>query len=74
MDNYHIVLTGKGWQLTKEGDAKVLKAAETRAELIEVAAVFLKDKTASLKIHTSDGKIQEERTYPRCADPAASKG
>ncbi|MDI3358532.1 MULTISPECIES: DUF2188 domain-containing protein [unclassified Pseudomonas] len=74
MDNYHIVLTGKGWQLTKEGDPKVIKTGETRAELIEIAAAFLRDKTASLKIHSSDGKIQEERTYPSSADPAASKG
>lgn len=31
-------------------------------------------KTGSVKIHTSDGRIEEERTYPRSADPAQSKG
>ncbi|MET1066979.1 DUF2188 domain-containing protein [Pseudomonas prosekii] len=74
MDNYHIAISGKGWQLKKEGDDKVLKTAETKSELIEMSAAFFKDKTASLKIHKEDGTIQEERTYPRSADPSSSKG
>ncbi|TWD52134.1 DUF2188 domain-containing protein [Pseudomonas sp. SJZ131] len=74
MDNYHIAISGKGWQLKKEGDDKVLKTAETKSELIEMSAAFFKGKTASLKIHKEDGTIQEERTYPRSADPSSSKG
>jgi hypothetical protein len=31
-------------------------------------------KTGSVKIKKRNGKIQEERTYPRSADPRASKG
>lgn len=74
METYHIILTGKGWQLKKEGENKVVKAADTKAELIDVTVTFLKDKTASLLIHSSDGKIQEERTYPRSADPKETRG
>jgi hypothetical protein len=29
---------------------------------------------ASVRIHNADGKFQEERTYPRSADPRSSKG
>jgi len=29
---------------------------------------------ASVKFHKKDGTLQEERTYPRSADPRESKG
>ncbi|MHC8320737.1 DUF2188 domain-containing protein [Pseudomonas sp. GB2N2] len=74
MDNYHITIGDKGWKLTKEGDAKALKMAETKAELVEKSRAFFEGKTASLKIHKEDGTIQEERTYPRSEDPSNSKG
>jgi hypothetical protein len=74
MDNYHITKTDDSWALTKEGAARASKTAPTKAEIISVASDFLDGKTASLKIHKEDGSIQEERTYPRSADPARTKG
>jgi hypothetical protein len=41
---------------------------------MDLAKAFLEGKTASLKIHKTDGSIQEERTYPRKADPSKSPG
>ncbi|MHC8361662.1 hypothetical protein ACYZUA_15410 [Pseudomonas sp. LS2P72] len=43
-------------------------------DLWAINSDFLQDKTASLKIHRENGTIQEERTYPRSADPRKSKG
>ncbi len=74
MDNYHITKTDTGWALKKQGADRASKTAPTKAEIVELATAFLADKTASLKIHKEDGTIQEERTYPRSADPAKSKG
>jgi hypothetical protein len=74
MDNYHITKTDKGWALTKEGAQRASKAASTKAEITALASEFLQGKTASLKIHKEDGTIQEERTFPRGADPRKSKG
>lgn len=74
MDNYHIVKTGTFWSLKKEGAALASKTAGTKEELIGLASEFLKTSTASLKIHKEDGTIQEERTYPRSADPSQSPG
>jgi hypothetical protein len=74
MDNYHITTATNGWELKKEGAARASKTATTKAEIVELASEFLQDKTASLKIHKEDGTIQEERTYPRSADPVRSKG
>jgi hypothetical protein len=74
MDNYHITKTDKGWALTKQGAERASKTATTKAEITKLATEFLDGKTASLKIHKEDGTIQEERTYPRSADPTKSKG
>ena len=74
MDTYHITKTDKGWALTKQGAQRASKSADTKAEITKLATDFLEGKTASLKIHKEDGTIQEERTYPRSADPSKTKG
>lgn len=74
MDNYHITKSDNGWELKKEGAARASKTASTKTEIVKMAVEFLDGKTASLKIHKEDGTIQEERTYPRSADPSKSKG
>jgi len=74
MDNYHITPTENGWALNKQGAERASKTATTKVEIIKLATEFLDGKTASLKIHKEDGTIQEERTYPRSADPKKTKG
>ncbi|RRV10319.1 DUF2188 domain-containing protein [Pseudomonas sp. v388] len=74
MDNYHITKSDNGWQLKKEGAARASKTATTKAQILELATDYFDGKTASLKIHKEDGTIQEERTYPRSADPSKTKG
>ena len=74
MDNYHISKTDSGWALKKQGSDRASKTAATKSEILTLASEFLDGKTASLKIHKEDGTIQEERTYPRSADPRQTKG
>jgi hypothetical protein len=74
MDNYHITKKENAWELVKEGAQRASKTASTKAEITEIASAFLLGKTASLKIHKEDGTIQEERTFPRAADPRKTKG
>ena len=74
MDSYHITKTDAGWVLTKQGAQRPSKIAATKDEIKKLAIEFLDGKTASLKIHKEDGTFQEERTYPRSADPTKSKG
>jgi hypothetical protein len=74
MDNYHITKKADGWQLKKEGSDIVLISSETKAEAIARMRDFMKDKVGSVKIHTEDGRFQEERTYPRSHDPEESVG
>lgn len=74
MDNYHITKNGGKWNLTKEGNERPSKSAETKQQIIEKTREFMSDKTGSVKIHKEDGKFQEERTYQRKDDPKDSKG
>lgn len=74
MDNYHITKAGDHWELKKEGASRASKSAPTKEALMEVTATFMEGKTASVKIHKGDGTVQEERTYPRSADPRRSEG
>lgn len=74
MDNYHITATDSGWELRKEGASRASKTAATKTEMLQVTATYMEGKTASVKIHKKDGTIQEERTYPRSADPRRSEG
>lgn len=74
MDNYHITKDGDKWKLTKEGNQRASKTADTKKEIIKQTQEYMSDKTGSVKIHKEDGKFQEERTYQRKDDPSKSKG
>lgn len=74
MQNYHIKHHESHWDLTKEGADRASFSEATKEACITRMETFMADKTGSVKIHGLDGKIQEERTYPRSADPHKSKG
>jgi hypothetical protein len=54
----------------------VVSTGDTKTEAVQnTAAVAKSDPDAvSVKIHKADGTFQEERTYPRAADPRRSRG
>ena len=66
----------KGTQWVAETNKQTVAQAPTKeAAIKKTAAVAKADPNAvTVKIHKADGKIQEERTYPRAADPRQSKG
>jgi hypothetical protein len=60
----------KKWELKREGSGEVIKrfktkAAATKGGVLERAV----NKMGSVRIKKRNGKIQEERTYPRSMDP-----
>ena len=75
MTNYHVTKDNIGWGLKKEDGTRSIKRTETKKEIMDYikGGTFTK-KPVSVKIHKEDGKFQEERTYPRKADPKKSKG
>lgn len=74
MDTYHIVADGNGWKLHAQGNSRALLSAPTKAELLQLLPGFMEKRTGSVKIHTANGQLEEERTYPRSADPRRSQG
>ncbi|WP_434676734.1 DUF2188 domain-containing protein [Pseudomonas sp. D3-10] len=74
MDNYHVVISDSGWKLHAQGSDSPLLSARTKAELLEQLPGYMAERTGSVKIHTETGQVEDERTYPRSADPRRSKG
>jgi hypothetical protein len=62
------------WKLTKEGNERPSKTADTKQEIIEKTRDYMSDKNGSVKIHKKNGPFQEERTYHRKDDPRKSRG
>jgi hypothetical protein len=74
----------KQWHLTKEDKQWVARddagrrraGADTKDEAVrETADAARRSRDeASVVIHLQNGRFEEERTYPRSADPRSSKG
>lgn len=64
-----------GWT-AKTKNGRAFATGDTKAAVVKNAAAKARKsrRPVSLRIHGRDGRIQEERTYPRSADPSSSKG
>jgi len=74
MKNYHLTPQEGRWKLTMEARENPLGEWDTKEEAVEKSTRVVEGNTGSLKIHLADGTIEEERTYPRAADPVETKG
>lgn len=74
MDNYHLTRRDDDWKLQRQGADRAAMTFEDKKSAVEESAKFMRQHGGSLKIHSTDGKFQEERTYPRSADPRKSRG
>ena len=64
------------WDLKQDKTEKILKRFETKKEATKGGTLqrAVGKEGGSVRIQRVDGRFQEERTYPRSADPAKSKG
>jgi hypothetical protein len=76
LDKYHLTKKNGKWNLIKQGNQRATETFEgNKSDAIKKSAERLKSGSGgSLRIHKTDGKIQEERNYPRSKDPRSSKG
>lgn len=74
MLNFHLLPDGDRWKITTEDAKRRGDGFKTKEEALEVAIRLASEAGGSLKIHAADGTIQEERTYPRSADPRKTPG
>ncbi len=74
MQNYHLVPSEAGhWLLHVEGNGTVA-IFPSKAQAVPGSMRLVSERGGSLKIHRADGSFEEERTYPRSADPVGSPG
>jgi len=72
---YHVTKTNDGWQGKLEGGQRASIKGDTKAEAVRKTIELAKNKeNSSVRIHKLDGKIQEERTYPKISDPFPPEG
>ena len=74
MKRIDVVKKGDEWVAT--GSGKTVARAPKKVDAVRKTARAAKadPRPVSVRIHKEDGRIQEERTYPRAADPSKSKG
>lgn len=72
---YHVTKTDDGWKGKKEGAERASVKGDTKEEVLKKTIDIAKNKgDSSVVIHGKDGKIQEERTYPKSSDPYPPEG
>lgn len=72
---YHVMPYGDGWQISFENSERASIVCNTQEEAVEQGVQLAKNQEPSqLLIHGTDGKIKEERTYPRSSDPIETAG
>ena len=76
MNTYHLVKQNGGWVLKVPITGIVILHHENKQPLIDKLHFFfsMRNEKASVRIHDEWGKFQEERTYPKSADPFPPKG
>ena len=64
------------WELQNDKTNQVVKRWETKDDATArgVLKNALGDDGGSVKIQKANGRFQEERTFPKSADPKSSKG
>lgn len=74
MKRIDVMKNGDEW-VAKSGGKIVAKASNKIDAVKATAEVARADSSpVSVRIHKENGQFQEERTYPRSADPRRSKG
>lgn len=76
MKRIDVVKRNEGWLGESGGRTVPGTKSPTKAEAVRQTAVVARKgpEPVSVKIHKENGRIQEERTYPRSADPRSRRG
>jgi hypothetical protein len=72
---YHVTKTKDGWKGEKENGKRASATGKTKKKVMRETIEIAKNKgNSSVVVHKANGRIQEERTYPRKSDPYPPKG
>lgn len=70
----HTVPHGDGWANQAEGNTRVSRTYDTKADAQADGRRMAIDRGVEHFIHKRDGQIGERNTYPRSRDPRRSSG
>ncbi len=72
---YHVTKAEIGWKARLIDSDETVVVGNTKEEVMEKTIELAKQNEPSeVVIHNEEGRIEEERTYPRSSDPKGSKG
>lgn len=72
---YHVTKTPNGWKGQIVNTSKPVVEGKTKKEVLQkTIELAKKEKLAQVIIHSVEGLIQEERTYPKSSDPHGNRG
>ena len=71
VNQYHLLYDWDRWRLIVEGGDDSIGEYSGKVEALAGAVRFLSEFGGSLRVHNTDGTIEDERTYPASAEPRA---
>ncbi len=74
MNNYELRKEDGQWKLQQQGADRAIKVFPTKDKGLDFSTRYVGEHGGSLKIKKQNGRIQEERTYPRKDDPRRTPG
>jgi len=74
MHRFFLGFEGDQWKLWRQGADRAIRTFDTKAAAMDFSTAHVRTHEGSLVIKTKGDVIQEERTYPRSADPSRSPG
>lgn len=74
--SFHLTKKGEKWRLEQAGSDRALRTFDRKADALKGGTLkdALGKSGGSVKVHKQNGRIQEERTYPRGKDPRGTSG
>jgi hypothetical protein len=72
---YDVTYSSRAGQWTAKQAGTVIAHGQTKDDVVrQTIAQAKRQVQSSVRIHKRDGKVQEERTYPRSSDPRGTRG
>jgi hypothetical protein len=74
LNKYDLLHEDDQWKLRQRGAERAIRSFETKDDGMEFSTKYVGTHGGSLVVRKLNDRIQEERTYPRSADPKRSPG
>lgn len=74
LNKYDLLHEDDQWKLRQRGAERAIRTFETKEEGMKFSTDYVDEHGGSLVVRKLNDRIQEERTYPRSADPRQSPG